>query len=98
MQDSKPVRISNEYASVEVEAVIQDRGSMLKITDLSTSKTFYLDPLELQALAWATHKDMYIFARPFFKERAQDHFMAKVARGEAVLAAESILRQMAEPE
>ena len=92
------MRLENEYAAVEVEVDNQANGPRLKIVDMSTSKTIYLDPLELQSLAWATHKDMFIFARPFFKERAQDTYMAKVARGEAVLEAESVLRQMAEPD
>lgn len=92
------MRISNEYASVEVELNTEGNGPRLKVTDLSTSKFVYLDPLELQALAWATHKDLALFARPFFKERAMDNYMARVSRGEAVLEAESILRQMTEPD
>lgn len=92
------MRIVNEYAAVEVELNTEGNGPRLMVKDLSTGKSVFLDPIELQALAWATHKDLAVFARPFFKERAMDQYMARVSRGEAVLEAENILRQMAEPD
>ncbi len=88
------MQITNEFASVRVELDTEAKGPRLRVEDLSTGMAIYLDPLELQALAWATHKDLTVFARPFFKERAMDRMMGRVASDEAVLEAETILRQL----
>ncbi len=86
------MRIVNEFAAVEVDLDNQGNGPRLRVEDLSSGVAIYLDPLELQSLAWATHKDLTTFARPFFKERAFDRRMGRVLSHAALEEAESILR------
>jgi hypothetical protein len=88
--------IANEFAVVDVALDTQGKGPRLRVEDKSTGQHIFLDPLELQALAWASHKDLAVFARPFFKERAAERLMGRVASDAALLEAESILRQFDE--
>lgn len=48
--------IKNEFAAVEVEVDEDANGPRLKIKDLETGKTIYLDPLELENLTWVPHR------------------------------------------
>lgn len=48
--------IKNEFAAVEVEVDHQANGPRLRVEDLETGKTTYLDPLELENLAWVPHR------------------------------------------
>ena len=48
--------IKNEFAAVEVEVDEEANGPRLKIKDLETGKTIYLDPLELENLTWVPHR------------------------------------------
>lgn len=88
--------IANEFASVNVELDTRGKSPRLKIEDKSTGVHVYLDALELQALAWATHKDLAVFARPFFKERAFNRALGRAVSQMAVEEAESILRRIEE--
>ena len=88
--------IANEFASVDVDLDTNGKGPRLKIEDKSTGVHVFLDPIELQALAWATHKDLAVFARPFFKERAFDRALGRAVSQMAVKEAEQILRRLEE--
>jgi hypothetical protein len=46
------VRLDNEFASVEVVLDEDANGPRLKITDLRTGRVGFLDPFELETLAW----------------------------------------------
>lgn len=48
----------NEYAMVQIELDRQGNGDRLRITDVRTGRSSCLDPLELQALALSTHRDL----------------------------------------
>jgi len=85
--------LKNEYASVKVTVDTQGKGTRLRVEDVSSGSVIYLDPIELQALAWATKEDLSTFTRPYFKERAMER-KAGVNRPDAALdEAESIVRE-----
>lgn len=44
--------LSSEFASVEVSIDQQGNGPRLKVVDLRTGQVGFLDPLELETLAW----------------------------------------------
>jgi hypothetical protein len=46
------MRLENEFASVDVELDVDANGPRLKIVDLRTGHVGYLDPFELETLAW----------------------------------------------
>ena len=92
-EDDTQWLLKNEYASVKVTVDTEGKGTRLKVEDVSSGSTIYLDPIELQALAWATKDDLSIFTRPYFKERAMERKMG-IERPDAALdEAESIVRE-----
>ena len=96
--DEQPVTLSNEFASVRVQIDRRANGPRLMIEDSASGVAIYLDPLELQSLAWATHKDLTAFAAPQFREQAFDRVVGKLISGLAVDEAEAILRRLEEIE
>jgi hypothetical protein len=84
--------LKNEYASVKVTVDTEGKGTRLKVEDLSSGTHIYLDPIELQALAWATKEDLSVFTRPYFKERALERKMGIMPADSALDEAESIAR------
>lgn len=50
--------LSSEFAQVEVELDESGNGPRLRIRDLRTGQVGYLDPLELEYLAWATKEEL----------------------------------------
>jgi hypothetical protein len=52
------LRLTSEFAVVEVERDDRGNGPRLMIRDARSGKCIYLDPLELWALAWAYHEDL----------------------------------------
>ena len=90
-ETQQPWLVKNEYASVKVTVDNEGKGTRLKVEDLSTGSHIYLDPLELQALAWATHKDLQAFARPYFKERAGERLAGIIRPDSALDEAEAIV-------
>jgi hypothetical protein len=50
--------LRNEFANVCLEVDESANGARLRVTDLRTNRSFHLDPLELESLAWATHRDL----------------------------------------
>lgn len=88
--------LKNEYASVRVTVDTAGNGARLKVEDLSTGSHIYLDPLELQSLAWATHKDLTALARPQFKERAADRLAGRANPDAALDEAAAIVDEQAD--
>ena len=66
--DGEAVVLANEFASVLVRADDTANGPRLWICDPSSGRQIYLDPLELQALAWARHEMLDGMLQPRFKE------------------------------
>ena len=50
--------LANEFAQVEVVLDETGNGPRLRVSDLKTGKVGYLDPLELESLAWATKYEL----------------------------------------
>lgn len=50
--------LESEFASVEVDVVEDANGPRLRIQDLKTGQVGFLDPLELETLAWIPEKAM----------------------------------------
>jgi hypothetical protein len=46
------MELTSEFASVEVSLDHDGNGPRLKIVDLKTGQVGFLDPLELETLAW----------------------------------------------
>jgi hypothetical protein len=58
------MRLENEFASVEVELDLDANGPRLKIVDLRTGHIGYLDPFELETLAWLDKDTLTAFFDP----------------------------------
>lgn len=56
--------ISNEFAAVDITVDDTANGPRLRIKDLDTGESTYLDPLELQSLVWVPHSDLGPFLDP----------------------------------
>jgi hypothetical protein len=63
------LRLSNEFAAVEVSLDDRGNGPRLMIRDLQTGHEIYLDPLELAALAWTRHEELLPLIDPGRFER-----------------------------
>jgi hypothetical protein len=50
--------LKSEFACVRVEPDHSGNGPRLMIRDERSQKTIYLDPLELESLAWCRHRDL----------------------------------------
>ncbi|SCG77948.1 hypothetical protein [Micromonospora inositola] len=50
--------IDNEFAAVRVTCDRQGNSPRLKITDLRSGKSGWLDALELETLAWLRHEEI----------------------------------------
>jgi hypothetical protein len=58
------MRLSSEFAAVEVECDLSGNGPRLMIHDLQSGQRVFLDPLELAALAWTRHEELMPFLDP----------------------------------
>lgn len=56
--------IRSEFAVVDVGVDDAANGPRLKIEDMQTGRTIYLDALELESLAWAPHSRLEHFMNP----------------------------------
>ncbi len=92
--NEQPTTIANEFASVRVQVDRSGNGPRLRIEDAGSGVAIYLDALELQSLAWATHKDLSLFAAPEFRERAFDRVLGRALSTMAVDEAEAIVRRI----
>lgn len=52
------MELRSEFAEVRVELDTSANGPRLKIEDIRTGMVNYLDPLELETLAWSRHEDL----------------------------------------
>jgi hypothetical protein len=63
------IRLTSEFAAVEIARDNRSNGPRLMIRDLQTSQEIYLDPLELAALAWTGHEELLPLLDPGRLER-----------------------------
>jgi hypothetical protein len=52
------LRLTSEFAAVEIELDDNGNGPRLMIRDVRSGQCIHLDPLELSALAAARHEDL----------------------------------------
>ena len=52
------MELESEFGHVQVELDNSANGVRLMIKDLKTGQSIFLDPLELEGLAWARHGDL----------------------------------------
>lgn len=65
------MQLTSEFASVEIALDVSGNGPRLKITDLRSGQIGYLDPLELETLAWMGKDDLApIFASALTRRQA----------------------------
>jgi hypothetical protein len=55
------LRLTSEFAAVEIERDENGNGPRLMIRDMRSGKSVFLDPLELAALAWVRHEELAPF-------------------------------------
>lgn len=65
--------LKSEFAIVDIGVDYTANGPRLKITDLQTGSFICLDPLELEALAQAKHKDFSSFVDPSERMPVGEH-------------------------
>jgi hypothetical protein len=58
------VKLSSEFASVEIALDDRGNGPRLMIRDARNGRSVFLDPLELAALAWVRHEELLPFLDP----------------------------------
>jgi hypothetical protein len=58
------LELRSEFAHVRVELDESANGPRLMIEDLKTGQRVYLDPLELESLAWADHAELAPLLNP----------------------------------
>ena len=63
------IRLTSEFAAVEIALDDAGNGPRLMIRDLLTGQEIYLDPLELAALAWIRHEELLPLLDPGRFER-----------------------------
>lgn len=56
--------LASEFAAVEIECDESGNGPRLRIRDVRTGKSVFLDPLELAAIAWIRHEELLPFLDP----------------------------------
>ena len=64
LSQEREVVLSSEFATVALAVNVDANSPRLRITDLSTGLTVYLDPLELASLTTTTHDDFDRFITP----------------------------------
>ncbi len=58
------MELKSEFAHVRVTIDSSGNGPRLKIEDIKTGQAMFLDPLELETLAWLRHEDLRSFMDP----------------------------------
>lgn len=61
--------LKSEFASVAIELNETGNGPRLLVRDVRTGKAIYLDPLELEGIAWADHDDLTPLIEPSVRQR-----------------------------
>jgi hypothetical protein len=56
--DRAPLRLANEFATVDVELDTRGNGPRLKVSDRRSGHRVYLDPLELASLTTSSRDDL----------------------------------------
>lgn len=64
MDGGERFTLRSEFAVVEVQHDVDANGDRLRITDLRSGRTLWLDPLELERLTAASHADLAYLVAP----------------------------------
>lgn len=73
--------LKNEFACVSVDLDDEANGERLAIRDSKTDQVIYLDPLELETLAWAKHEHLSILLDPSFSRwKDEDENLSSILR------------------
>jgi len=60
------LELTSEFGSVSVSVDCAGNGPRLRVEDLKTGQVGYLDPLELETLAWLPDGALHAFLDPSF--------------------------------
>jgi len=60
------MELVSEFAAVSLSLDLEGNGPRLRIEDLKTGHVGYLDPLELETLAWLPEGALHKFLDPSF--------------------------------
>jgi hypothetical protein len=85
----------NEFAAVQVGRDESGNGVRLRIQDLISGKSIYLDPLELEALTWMDHRRFAALLDPSWREGVEEQRALAEAQSDLQREAERVLRQQA---
>ena len=58
------LNLNSEFATIQLSVNRDANGDRLQIVDVRGGKCAFFDPLELEALAWASHSDMDVLLDP----------------------------------
>ena len=83
----------NEFAAVQVGRDESGNGVRLRIEDLTSGRSIYLDPLELEALTWMDHRRFAALLDPSWRERVAEERARAAAASDLQREAERVLRQ-----
>ncbi|MGE4425421.1 MAG: hypothetical protein AB7G37_03085 [Solirubrobacteraceae bacterium] len=70
--DQPPVELVSEFAAVSLVVDRQGNGPRLRVEDLKTGQVGFLDPLELETLAWLPEGALHRFLDPSFHRWRED--------------------------
>jgi len=90
MQD---VVYRNEFAAVQVGRDESGNGVRLRIEDLTSGRSIYLDPLELEALTWMDHRRFAALLDPSWREGVAAERALAEAQRDLAREAERVVRQ-----
>lgn len=69
--ESEPLELASEYATVQVRKVRTRNGVRLEIVSPALGRTIRLCPLELESLTWQTHETFSDYLRTPFGPEAE---------------------------
>ena len=82
----------NEFAAVEVARDESANGARLLIRDLTSGRSIYLDPLELEALTWLDRRQLAALLDPSWR-RDVEELAGGEGRSGLEREAEQVVRQ-----
>src|SRR5262245_47964103 len=85
----------NEFAAVQVARDESGNGVRLRIEDLTSGRSIYLDPLELEALTWMDHRRFAALLDPSWREQVAAERALAEAASDLQREAERVVRQQA---
>ncbi|MFG1667676.1 hypothetical protein [Streptomyces sp. Y7] len=78
------VVLSNEFATARLSIDRDANGVRLSVEDPRSGAKLYLDPFELQCLAYLTASDLAEFMKPSFQEEYSERYAPDSSDGPSV--------------